>query len=253
VEIASLGETMELRHYFHIVKKRAWIPLFLVLVVAIVGVLQGSPHPLYSASMRFVVGLRPEGRTGDYYSYDSYYPWRTAEYLIDDLSEVVKSKAFAEAVRETLLEKESQNDALTSLPAATIQAATTSSTLHRILTVSITWPDAEQLSAIGGAAAAVLQHGMSSFFASSDTDSVELRLIDPPMVSLVSPSLTQRLQLPIRLFLALVAGVALAFLLDYLDDTVRDKGEIESLGVQVLGEIPAPHRTIRLSSRSRTP
>ena len=244
---------MELRHYFHIVRKRAWIPLLLVVIVAIVGIVRGSPAPLYAASMRFVVGLRPEARTGDYYSYDSYYPWRTAEYLIDDLSEVVKSTAFAQAVSETLLETVAQNDAFASLPAAAIQAATSASSLHRILTVSITWAEAEQLSTLAYAAATVLQQEMGSFFASSGTDSIELRLIDPPTVSPISPSLAQRLQLPIRLFLALVAGVALAFLLDYLDDTVRDKEEIESLGVQVLAEIPAPTRLIHLTSRSRTP
>ena len=47
--------------------------------------------------MRFVVGIRPE-RQGDYYAYDRYYTWLTAEYLVDDLSEVVKSRSFAEDV-----------------------------------------------------------------------------------------------------------------------------------------------------------
>lgn len=253
MQIAYLGETVELRLYFRIVKKRAWIPLFLVLVVVAASLLRGSPDPVYSASMRFVVGLRPEPRTGHYYSYDGYYTWLTAEYLIDDLSEVVKSAAFAQAVRETLLATEPWNDPSVPLPAGAIQGATTGGTLHRILTVSVTWPDAEQLAALASATATILQQEVSSFFSLSASDSIELRLIDPPTVSPVSPSLTQRLQLPIRLFLALVAGVALAFLLDYLDDTVRNKEEIESLGIQVLAEIPAPRRLIRLSSRSRTP
>lgn len=251
--IGSRGETVELRHYFRIVKRRVCIPLFLVLIVVIASVLQGSPDPVYFASMRFVVGLRPEPRTGNYYSYDSYYTWLTAEYLIDDLSEVVKSTAFAQAVRQTLLEADTWSDPSASLPVGAIQGATTGGTLHRILTVSISWPDAGQLAAIATATATVLQQQAASFFAVSGGDSIEVLLIDPPTVSSVSPSLTQRLQLPIRLFLALVAGVALAFLLDYLDDTVRDKGEIESLGIQVLAEIPAPRRLIRLSQRSRSP
>jgi capsular polysaccharide biosynthesis protein len=57
-------------------------------------------------------------------------------------------------------------------------------------------------------------------------------------VSPVPPSLTQRLDLPVRLLLALVAGVALAFLLDYLDNSVRGREELESLGIAVLAEIP---------------
>ena len=40
------------------------------------------------------------------------------------------------------------------------------------------------------------------------------------------------------LALALGAGVALTFLLDYLDDSVRNKSELEAMGVIVLAEVP---------------
>jgi capsular polysaccharide biosynthesis protein len=36
----------------------------------------------------------------------------------------------------------------------------------------------------------------------------------------------------------LAAGVGLAFLLDYLDRSVRDRAEVEALGLTVLSEIP---------------
>jgi capsular polysaccharide biosynthesis protein len=63
-------------------------------------------------------------------------------------------------------------------------------------------------------------------------------LIDGPGIGQVGRSLKDRLDLPIRLFVALVAGVALALLWDYLDDTVRDRAEVEAMGASVLGEIP---------------
>ena len=85
----------------------------------------------------------------------------------------------------------------------------------------------------------------------SGSDRIEINIIDPPTVSLIGPGLTQRLQIPIRVFLALIAGIALTFLLDYLDDTMRGKEEVEALGIPVLGEIPAPHWFARLSQRSR--
>jgi capsular polysaccharide biosynthesis protein len=47
-----------------------------------------------------------------------------------------------------------------------------------------------------------------------------------------------------------VAGVALAFLWDYLDDTVRDRREVEGLGVPVLGEIPRKPARWRRPGRS---
>jgi capsular polysaccharide biosynthesis protein len=65
----------------------------------------------------------------------------------------------------------------------------------------------------------------------------------------VGKSLRERLDLPIRLFLALLAGIALAFLLDYLDDTVRDQAELEEMGITVLGEIPRRSRGLALWRR----
>jgi len=244
---------VELRCYTHIVKKRAWIPLFLVLIVIVGSLLQDSPAPQYSASMRFVVGLQPEPRTDGYYTYDRYYTWLTAEYLIDDLAEIVKSSVFAQAVREESLETGSWEDPEVSIPTGAIQGATSSGKLHRILTVNIVWSDASQLAGIANATVAVLREQAASFFALTGSDRIELHLIDPPTVGLIGPGLTQRLQIPIRIFLALLAGVALTFLLDYLDDTVRGKEEVEALGIPVLGEIPASHRFVRLSQRSRKP
>lgn len=52
------------------------------------------------------------------------------------------------------------------------------------------------------------------------------------------PSLTERLNLPIRLLLALAAGLALVFLLDYLDDSIRSGKELEAMGIPVLAEVP---------------
>jgi capsular polysaccharide biosynthesis protein len=66
-----------------------------------------------------------------------------------------------------------------------------------------------------------------------------IKVIDPPSPPTQnSISLTQRLDLPVRLLLALAAGLALIFLLDYLDDSVRGKAELEAMGIPVLAEVP---------------
>src|SRR4030042_6666813 len=89
---------MELRLYWSIVTRRALLVLALLAIV-LLSYLLLTPEPprSYTAGMRFVVGIRPE-RQGDYYAYDRYYTWLTAEYLVDDLSEVVKSRSFAQDV-----------------------------------------------------------------------------------------------------------------------------------------------------------
>jgi len=65
-----------------------------------------------------------------------------------------------------------------------------------------------------------------------------ITVIDPPTLVPGGPGLRERLDLPLRLALALVAALGLVFLLDYLDDTVRNAEDLEEMGLVVLAEIP---------------
>ena len=119
-----------------------------------------------------------------------------------------------------------------------IQGATSAGKLHRILTVSATWGDPQELATIANAIVQVLTTHGDQYFAQLSTESAMVSLIDAPVVSPMGPSLRQRLDLPLRLVLALLAGIALTFLLDYLDTSIRGRPELEAMGVAVLGEIP---------------
>ena len=234
---------MELVHYWRIIKRRWWLVAALLVVVAVSYPFSASrPPTTYSASMRFTVGLRPEPRDGAYYTYDYYYTWLTAEYLVDDLSEVVRSSAFAQDVAAT--------SGLAVAPGA-IQGATAAGKLHRILTVQITWGQADELERIANAVVQVMTEHADSYFAQLGTGSAVVALIDPPAIAPVGASLRQRLDLPLRLILALLAGVALTFLLDYIDDSVRDDAELDALGLTVLARIPRPTRSLRRGWRRR--
>jgi len=224
---------MELRQYWRIVYKRLWIIIALVAIVLICSLVFRPGNPaLYQTSMRFTVGLVPESRGGDYYAYDRYYTWMSSEYLVDELTEIVGSEAFARAVSEELA------DEGLDLPAGVLRGSLGADRKHRILTLHITWGDQAQLGEIANAADRVLRKRSADFLSQLGTTNADIRLIDPPMVLPAARSLKDKLDLPIRLFLALVAGVALTFLLDYLDDTVRDRAEVEAMGLAVLGEVP---------------
>jgi len=224
---------MELRQYWRIVYQRLWIVIALVAIVLISSlVLRPGQTALYQTSMRFTVGLVPESRSDGYYAYDRYYTWMASEYLVDELTEVVGSEAFARAVSEELA-----NDGL-DLPAGALHGSLAADRKHRILTLHLTWGDQAQLREIADAAAKALRERSADFLGQLGTTETDIRLIDPPVVLPAARSLKDKLDLPIRLFLALVASVALTFLLDYLDDTVRDRTEVETLGLAVLGEIP---------------
>ena len=239
---------MELRQYWHIVWKRVWI-IVVLLVIVLIGslALRTEPPPLYQATMRFLVGKVPEARTGDYYTYDRYYTWLSSEHLADDLSEVVKGSLFADDVSAYLAQK---GEPIAVSPGA-IQGSTVAEKQHRILTLRITWDNADELAAIANAAAEVLPQNGPDYFATVGVGEASFRLFDRPVVVPVGKSLRERLDLPIRLFLALLAGVALAFLLDYLDDTVRDRAELEAMGITVLGEIRHRSRGVAFWRRRR--
>ncbi len=226
---------MELRSYWRIVRHRMWVVIGLVLVVAVVSLFfREATPPVYQAGLRFIVGVPPEPVRGDYYTYDRYYAWLASEYLADDFSEVVKSGAFAADVTDHL--RAAGLDA--QIPAGAIQGATVAEKQHRILSLRITWGNPIELEQIAQAAATTLQEDGAKYFGQLGEEQALIHLIDPPAITPVPPSLRQRLDLPIRLLLALIAGLFLAFLIDYLDDSVRDVQELEESGFVVLGAIP---------------
>jgi capsular polysaccharide biosynthesis protein len=228
---------MELRAYWRILRRRWWLWVALPLLVLLLTLLTQRPAPtMHTASMGFTVGLKPEPKTGAYYSYDRYYTWLTAEYFVDDLAEVIRRSEFSNAVSAELAKQGVQVSGLA------IGAATQTGKLHRILNVSVAWPDGDQIRAIAQATAAVLQNESSAFFGFLQSQDAVVQLIDGPHFGVAGRSLRERLDIPLRLLIALLAGIGIAFLCDYLDDSVRSRAELEKMGLQVVAEIPRKRR-----------
>ena len=226
---------MELRAYWRVIRRRWWLPVALALLVGLFTVLvqrPWQPHPAsYSASMRFNVGIRPE-RIPGVYTFDRYYTMLTSEYLVDDLGEIVRSHLFAQAVSQRLASEG------VAVPAGAIGASTQPGKLHRILTVNVAWPDEHQLGEIANAIVATVTEGSAEFFGQFSASEADIRLIDPPVISLLGRPARDQLDLPLRMLLALAAGLVLVFLLDYLDDSVRDRQDLQQMGFHLIGEVP---------------
>ncbi|MGD8855778.1 MAG: hypothetical protein PVG33_05585, partial [Chloroflexota bacterium] len=69
-------------------------------------------------------------------------------------------------------------------------------------------------------------------------EAADLVQMDQPIVNRIPPGITTQLQLPLRMVLAVAAGLGLALLVDYLDPTVRGRREVEAMGLAVMAEIP---------------
>ena len=231
----SGAQSMVLRQYWQIIWKRSWIPLLLVVVVVAISLLtRQAAAPTYSTTMRFTVGVKPEEVAGQY-SYDGYYAWLSSAYLADDMTAIVQSQAFANDINARLAELGSQ----VRIPPGIIGGVTFGEKQHRVLQLNASWGNPEELVDIGRAIVVVMEEDSPKYVTQLGTSGGLIVAIDEPSPPAPNPpSLTERLDLPVRLLLALAAGLALAFLLEYLDDSVRDRAELEEMGISVLAEVP---------------
>lgn len=224
---------MELREYWSIIRRRWWLPVGLMVVVSLAWLVLQQPWqpqpPVYTTSLSFSVGIQPR-EAGD--GEENYYTALTSEYLIDDVAEVVRGSEFAAAVSRRLAGQG------IIVPAGAIQGSTQTGELHRILQVSATWGNAEELAAIAEAIAATLHEDVQQFMPRLFAQNGAAYLVNRGGIAQVGAGLRQRLDLPLRLIIALLAGVALCFLWHYLDTSVRSRSQLEEMGLQVLGEIP---------------
>jgi capsular polysaccharide biosynthesis protein len=224
---------MELREYWRILWRRWWILVGLILLVlAGTLVFRTHPTPMYQATMRFTIGVSPESDSERLTIDPLYSAYLASEYIADDFTEIVKSESFAGDVSARLAGQG------VVIPAGVIQGYTVSEKQHRILTMQITWPHEAQLRSIAQTATETLEQENAKYFKQLGSEGAEVFVIDPPRIVSLGVGLKDRLEIPIRLALALLAGVGLAFLLHYLDDTLREPDEVEALGMSVLGRIP---------------
>ncbi len=220
---------MELKSYYQILRRRWWLPVALVLVVAAVSLATyQAPATFYQASVRFTIGVSADRQVQGVDPILTAY--QASEYIRDDFVEILHSEMFANDVN--------QNLAGTNYHVTKDNISGAVEKQRRIMSMTVGWPDAAGAQAVAQAAAKTLETENAKYFKQLGSEGATVTIIDGPDVGAVGPGLRQRLEIPIRLILALAAGILLVFAVDYLDDSVRDAREAEALGLRVLGEIP---------------
>src|SRR5918996_3988186 len=125
----SPGVPMELRAYGAVLKRHARLIGLITLATLVISVAMALRGPsAYTASMRLAISVVPDPRVGDFFKFDSYYSVLTSEYLADDLSELLRSEAFAADVSAEM--------GNTVEPEAIVNLTRTKKT-HRLLDVQI--------------------------------------------------------------------------------------------------------------------
>ena len=225
---------MELGIYLRVLIRFWWLIVALVVVVAVGSiVLRPQPAPVYQAGVRFTIGVNAP----PYAQANGYDPiltsYQASEYIRDDFVEVVQSDLFADDVTAQLRKA--------GVSEITVRKGAITAAIEkqrRLMSMTVTWNDADQATKIIQAAVKSLSENNPKYFAQLGSSPAMITIVDTPAVNRVGASLREQMDIPIRVALALLAGIALAFILDYLDQSVRDARDVESLGFQVIGEIP---------------
>ncbi len=235
---------MELRQIWSILVRRWWLVLIPPLLVAAASLRSWrsliSPPVTYSAAVRFTVGQPPlDPATG----YDPrYYSWLTSEYIATGLRDWIHGYPFAQAVSADVQRRHNLT-----VPPEAIVGAVTSDSAHSLLVLYVTAGTAEETAAIADSAAHVLSDPAqnSAAFPQFGHGGAVVTPQDSIAVGANAPALRDRLDLPLRVGLGLLGGLALAFLVDYLDPALHTRGQVEALGYEVLAGIPRKRRRLR--------
>ena len=222
---------MELRHFWKIIKRRWWLIVIPPVVVLVFSLVTYAPPPAagFNVGVNFIVSQTPSDLAANP-DENRYYNWLASEYIVNGLTDWVTGGAFKEAVAARLAEQGLE------VPPHTFNVA--ADNVRSKLQLSIQHGDGDLLARIMETAIVVLTEENAVVLPQLGGETAVIVQVDQPVVTAIPNSIRSQLDIPLRLALALVAGLGLALLVEYLDTTIRDREEVESMGMPLLGNIP---------------
>ena len=234
---------MELRDYWSIIRRRWWLPVAIGLVALVASTVVGvRGAAAYKTEMRLAVSTIPTPNPNGTLYYDpTYYSNLDSEYLADDMSDFMTSRAFADEVKRELATSSTPYSVDTDV----IMNATRAKKTHRFIDIAITTATAVQGAQIAGSISRILSdpNHVAQYLQALTAYNTRMTIVTPPDTHRANtvPGLISEIAL--RTLIGLVVGIGLAFLVDYLDQSVRTRKEAENLlQLPVLGEIPRSAR-----------
>lgn len=217
---------MELRRYWQILWQY-WLVVGILTLVGVVAALlyYTSNPPTYQATATVNVTQQPA--PGDLYS--NIYANQASDYSTDELVKIIPGNVFMSAVSTQLKEGN------INFTPDELKGMISLEPKNRTITITVNNGDQNAALKIAQTVANTLQNSVAEYLKPRQ---VLVKVIDFPSQSNLRGGRTVLLAV-IRVLAGLLAGVGLAFLLAYLDNSIRNKNELEELlGVPVMGLIP---------------
>ncbi len=220
---------MELSTFIAALLRRWWLVLVPV-VVAGVFVVPELLRGLDNQSGGFTVTIRYSAaqtasnlpqRDGDFQDV-----WLASELTVNALTDWVRSSSFRDEIQKRLPD--------TNLAGLGIAADNRRS----IGQLTLTHLQQADLEAITAAAIAVLQDNAQDYFPQLGGQPAAVTILDTPTIVAAPPPLTNRFAPLLRLGVALLGGIGLAFAVEIMDPMVRRREQVEEAGLYLIGSIP---------------
>ena len=223
-----MEETISLKEIYQIIKKRFGMILILTFGASLVSgiITYFFITPMYQANSQFLVNQNQNQNQTE--STVELNDVRLNIELINTYSDIIKSNRILTEVIDEL------NLSLT--PGALSENITVANeNSSQVVTISATDPDPQMAVDIVNTTVSIFQSEIGELMNVDNVNVLNPAEL-PANPSPVSPNVT--LNIAIALVLGAMAGVGLAFLLEYLDTTIKSEADIEKiLGLPVIGVI----------------
>lgn len=221
-----MEETISLKEIYQVLKKR----ILLIITLTVLAVAASATisyfvlTPTYQASSQFIVNQNPQEQNANYNVNDI----RTNLELINTYNVIIKSPRILDKVVERL-ELDMSAGALSNK----IQVA--SARNSQVVNVTVTDPDQFQAAAIANTTFTVFKEELPQLMNVNNVSMLS-EAVASPTQGQVSPNPV--LNMAIAFVVGMMASVGLVFLLEYMDNTIKNEEDIEkTLGLPVLGAI----------------
>src|SRR5699024_1846761 len=221
-----MEETISLKEIFEVIKKRFVLIVAIVCAAAIIAAVVSYfvLTPKYAASTKFIVNQGKQDESAAYSVNDVRYNVE----LINTYNDIIESTAISQEVVETL-----ELDMTAEELVKTIQVSSANDS--QVVTVSVENESPVVAASIANTTVEIFQDQLTDLM---NVDNVKIltaaELGENP--SPVSPN--KKLNIAIAIVLGGMIGVGIAFLLEYLDNTIRTEEDVDKhLGLPVLGVI----------------
>ena len=226
---------MELMLFIRVLLRR-WllvaIPVVIAAAVAVPALLApaSASGGGYSTVIRYTAAQVIEaipGRDGDFQDV-----WLASELAVNAFTEWIRSGSFRDEVRALL----------TADVAERVNAGTFGADNERSIgQLFIAAADAAALEQFADAAQTVLTTQTGTYFPQLGGQPAQVTLLDRPEINAAPAPITSRLGPLIQLAVALLGGIGLAFLVEYLDPFIYRRDQLDALDLRVVAVVPT-HR-----------